>query len=569
MTVQGLRTFLLTALVIQPVSEALAQAGSTGRPRDIGPPVRGAAVIRGQVLASDTNVPIRDAIVVLRPAETVGPAIIAPRISAPVRVDGNGQFEIAGIAAGRYRLVAEPGSSAARYVGTQHPDPASDDGQPLVITENQVLEGIQIPLRRAAAISGRVVDERGLPLAHVSVQAIDSLPGDRRRVPPLRLSAGVTDRTDDNGTFRLFGLRPGEYVLHAESPGGATVIVESNGSKMVATPESGYVSAFYPGTLSAADAARIRVHAGDEFGPVDFVMARLRLSNVRGVLLDPAGQPVSRGTITLRRADTPAGGKSMSRPTRPDGTFELYDVPPGDYSLVVHRYDDGVAQFAFIPLAVAQDVDGLVVRLQNGVSIQGHVIFEGAPPASHARLQIQAMPQQVITGSTFTGVQPAADGTFAIENQFGPTFIRASGLTGWHLKAVRQAGRDITDQAVDFGESSDAVDVILTRTACTLAGSVATQKGTRAEAAVLLFSEDHTLWHERASTTKLVTSDVSGQYRIAGLRPGRYLALAASRDDLSLSNTTPAFFELLARHSTPVVITDGERTLDLKVVALR
>ncbi len=82
---------------------------------------------------------------------------------------------------GRYRLAVNPGVTAARYLPTRYPDPMSDDPSPLDVAAGQVLDEVVIALPRAAAISGRVVDEHGSPMALVAIQAQEVLPGDRRR----------------------------------------------------------------------------------------------------------------------------------------------------------------------------------------------------------------------------------------------------------------------------------------------------------------------------------------------------------------------------------------------------
>jgi len=87
---------------------------------------------------------------------------------------------------------------------------------------------------------------------------------------------------------------------------------------------------------------------------------------------------------------------------------------------------------------------------------------------------------------------------------------------------------------------------------------VKTRKGTPTDGAVLIFSEDPSLWHERFTTTRIAHATGGGAFRLEGLRAGRYLALAIRREDASLSDTTPAYFELLARYATSVSIGDGD-----------
>ena len=108
---------------------------------------------------------------------------------------------------------------------------------------------------------------------------------------------------------------------------------------------------------------------------------------------------------------------------------------------------------------------------------------------------------------------------------------------------------------------------VLTDRTATLRGVVRTQKGTPTDGAVLVFAEDQSLWHGRFTTTKMTYATGGGAFRLEGLRAGRYLVVAIDRDNASLRDTTPEYFELLARLATFVSIADGEAPpLDLTLV---
>jgi hypothetical protein len=546
-------------------------------------------IVRGRIVAADTGAPIRDAIVSLRPADVVPAQFI--RVFGPTRdtggvtptkedtelraaalkavrsagVDASGEFELAGVVPGRYRLAVDPGVSSARYLPARFPDPASDDPTPLTVGPGQVIDKIVIALPRAAAISGRIVDENGNPMALVSVLAQEVLPGDRRR-PALGFAANLPVRSDDNGAFRLFGLRPGEYILVAQPVRTSGMWMEPAGVTMTSAPAA--AASYFPGTASAAEATPIRVGTGAEHGPVEFTVAPLRLHKVRGMLLDPAGQPVSYVSVSLK---TQAGGQ-FSSTTRPDATFEIANVPGGDYALTATRYGIGAgSQAAWMPLDIHADIDGLVVRLQQTVTVSGHALFDGPPPspAAMSELYVRSVPTRsgALGGSA---VALAPDRSFALENQFGPTLIRTDGLPGWYLKAVIYGGRDVTDQPVEFEPGRGSLQVVLTQGGATLSGVVTTPANVPADASVLVFAEDPALWMDRASQTRSAMTGATGRYRLGGLRAGRYLAVAVMLEDGPVFNQSPAWFELLAKYATPVVLGDGEsKTLDLKRVILR
>ena len=85
-----------------------------------------------------------------------------------------------------------------------------------------------------------------------------------------------------------------------------------------------------------------------------------------------------------------------------------------------------------------------------------------------------------------------------------------------------------------------------------------------------MLSEDPALWHERASSTTMVSTAGDGKYRVEGLRAGRYLVVAIPKEEPPTPGMTPAYFELLAKHATTLTFGDGEsKTLDLKRVALQ
>ena len=545
-------------------------AGSTGAQRDAPRPSDGSAVIRGRVVAGDTLAPLREVTLSLHHADKVptirpGVQVVDQSTFVPgltVRTDANGQFELVGVPPGRYRLGAAPGPPSARYLAVRYPDPAAEESQPLTVAAGQVLERIVVTLPRAAVISGRVVDESGNPLAHVSVSAQEMLAGERRRMAP---SPGSSSRTDDTGSFRIFGLRPGEYVLSAISlPLGMVPV--GTGSMPFSPPPT-----YYPGTGSLAEAARIRLASGDEHGPISFVFNQVRLSTVRGIVIDANGQPASTVSVNIRTTETTGTGSMTigGRTTSSDGTFEVPRVPSGQFILSVSHYGPAGAQFGSIPLTVTDDVEGILIRLQPGITLNGQVVFDGEPPVPLPTMYVAAMPSRA-GGANSSRVMPAADLSFKLENLFGPMFIRTDGPPGWYIKAVLLGGRDVAEQPVEFVSGGPPLQVVVSKRTASLSGVVSTAAGVPAESMVVLLSQDPATWQDGAATTRTVMTGSDGKYRLEGLRPGRFLAVATIRDDALIMVTSGAYFEMLAKHGTPVTIDDGEsKTLDLKRVAVQ
>jgi hypothetical protein len=176
------------------------------------------------------------------------------------------------------------------------------------------------------------------------------------------------------------------------------------------------------------------------------------------------------------------------------------------------------------------------------------------------------------TGSNRSpAVQPGADGSFALEHLFGPTLIRVDGLGAWHLKAVLQGGRDITDEQTEFTPGELPLRIILTRGGmAALSGVIVNARTTPTDAAIVLFSAKPDLRHTRSTMTKMAFASADGRYRVTGVRPGRYLAIAVPRDGVSPADLTSAYLDRLEKHATPVEIRGTESsTLDLRLTRLR
>ena len=172
-----------------------AQAGAT-KP--------GTAMISGRVVVK--GAPARSVLVYLQPQQ--GPAPSNPEAVQRARTDAGGQFRIAGVAAGAYRVIAlSPGfiSSDSVRPGLQ--------GKTINVSEGENVENVEIELKQGGVITGLVTDSRGRPLADERV-TLSKL--DKNGRPPLNVTYGSNFemfQTDDRGVYRIFGLPEGRYLV--------------------------------------------------------------------------------------------------------------------------------------------------------------------------------------------------------------------------------------------------------------------------------------------------------------------------------------------------------------------
>ncbi len=162
---------------------------------------KGTAVLKGVVVAADTGAPIRRAQV-----RAVAPDTGDNRMAT---TDEQGRFEIRELVGGRYSITASKGGFVTLQYGQRRP---SERGTAVDLPAGATIEKLAIGLPRGSVIAGRIVDEFGEPLTGAQVQVLRyAYVNGARQLRP----AGQSDRTDDQGSFRVFGLPPGDYAVSA------------------------------------------------------------------------------------------------------------------------------------------------------------------------------------------------------------------------------------------------------------------------------------------------------------------------------------------------------------------
>jgi hypothetical protein len=156
--------------------------------------------------------------------------------------------------------------------------------------------------------------------------------------PNHLMPAGPGAQTNDLGEFRLHSLLAGEYYIGVTPRGdfgGAgpfAASTSSTGKTMVPT--------YFPGTADSAAAQPIIVAAGQTSGDVVVRMIVATASEVSGVVVDEAGQPLADALVRLTPRDLSGPGMimMMRRPnqTRTDGSgaFRIGQVTNGAYTLI-------------------------------------------------------------------------------------------------------------------------------------------------------------------------------------------------------------------------------------------
>jgi protocatechuate 3,4-dioxygenase beta subunit len=503
------------------------QGGQRTPPRDTRQattPAKGTAVMRGQVVASDTGTPIRRA--------QVRVSGITLRESRLATTDAQGRFEIRELPAGRYTLTASKGGFVSLQYGQRRP---SESGTPLELAEAQTLERLLVGLPRGSVIGGKVTDEFGEPIANAAVTAWRyAYVGGARRL----VRAGARDTTDDLGTYRLFGLAPGDYIVSASFRSGD---VTDPGDEL-----SGFAPTYFPGTSSPTDAQRVRVALSQEQGGISFALMATRLVRVWGQVLGANGLPHWGGVVSLAPADSGTGaaggmgggfGQGNGGRIEGDGSFWMSNVAPGRYVLQARAGGRDAPEFARMDVMVgAEDLGGVTVITAPAGRITGTVVTDTGEPLPTGTPALQVVTRSASADASFGqggggGPQgrPAAGGAFEVGNITDPRYVRVTAPTGWTLKAVGFESQDVTDLPVDVGPGQvvSGLQVVITKTLSHVEGSVLDdRKEPVLDATVVLFPVDERLRYYQSRFIRSARPDQEGKFRVATLPPGEYCVVA-------------------------------------------
>jgi hypothetical protein len=510
----------------------------------------GTAVIKGRIVEAGSNQPVRKARV-----HAASPALKDGRTAY---TDANGAFELTALPAGHYTVTAGKLGFVPAAYGQAKPLEA---GLAIDLPEGKTLTALDFGMSRAGVITGRITDEFGEPLADTTVSAMryQGANGGRRLV-----SAG-TRRTNDIGEFRVFGLLPGQYYLAATLPNVGPPQI--NGA-----PTDVYAATYYPGTASASTAQALTIATGQTIAGVNMMLLPVRSVSVSGSVVDSNRNPLKNAAV-MARFRVGAGGYATSG-VKPDGTFTLAGLSPGDYIVQV-RIGGGLpgnSESATLALTVGpSDMTDVHIVTSQPTRVSGRVHIDpaelGSLPGSTFHLSSPpASPDDVgIRGNATTIVKD--DFTFQMGISPGRVFIR-SNTAGWFLRAVKINGIDVIDSGVEILPNTPltGVEIELTHKQPELSGVVSNAAGEPTRSAfIVVFPQNRELWGYLSRYVRMVRPNPDSKYRVL-VPPGEYFVVALETMDPTAVGD-PDFLDRMRNRALVISLRDGDhKTLDLGLV---
>jgi hypothetical protein len=558
------------------------------------------STIRGRVIASDTGLGVRGAEVMMRVSNEIGGTVVGTPASRMfmATTDAEGRFQIDQVVNGRYTLMA----SRVGYIRTGYGQRRPGDGVRHVdITKPQRIEGLDIALQIGSVLVVRVTDDFGDPISEVSIEARKLTPPSSPAEPLLALEAyRAGTRTNDRGEARLSGLAPGEYYVSATtSPSYRAMTIGSSKSRRT------FAQTYYPGTTSLGSAVPVTVLA-EQQQSVTFPLTVVQTATIKGFIRMSDGQPATAGSIRLGSISldlsnpvnpmTPQpNGSILPRTPQTDGSFALFDVPPGSHTLTVSANPPGSRgtnfpgiEYAQVPITVAGgDINDLMITTSKGSTITGRIVFDDGPRyfeglewvanSGTLRLVAASPDDEIVSAGVFT---PQRGGAFELSGVIGKGVLRlppnavapfanGASIGGWHTKAVIIDGEDVTDTSVEFAQRArvDGVQIVVTQKRAEVMASVTDGRGAvTANCVVVLFPEKPVFWTTNSRFISVSRPNQNGEVKLSGLPGGSYLA-AAVEFLTDGDEYGPGFLKRLAPVATRIAVVEGEsKSITLRVV---
>lgn len=380
--------------------------------------------------------------------------------------DATGRFVVAGLPSGRYTVSAS--------------EPGSVEPSPVTITVGELdVDGVRVVATPPGQLGGVVVDERGAPWGGALVELFAD-----RGSNIVHVSAA---RTDDDGHFALFAVKPGDYVVRAHP-------IAVNGEVWGSEPHRDDVR------------ARVDVRAPAE---VRLTLAAQR-GQIRGQVRGTDGVPVPDAFIVARRElpdDAPDAVREAMRfgaaehTVRADaaGEFSLSGLAAGTYTLRGHR-GGGVGEVYRERVAVGSKV---TLTLPATFAVAGRLT--SAPPGEFM-LRVQGYDNGISRQDTFA----QTDGRWAFEGLPAGTYEVHADLVehrGWLV--ITLADRSLDELVLSVGKPGGIRGMVLDAGSRTPLGGVPVKLAPRGQ--MIRFAS----W-----PTESVTDD-SGHFEFAELPPGQ------------------------------------------------
>jgi carboxypeptidase family protein len=376
--------------------------------------------------------------------------------------DAEGRFTFDRVADGRYELsVTKPGYTSRRLNETTL---RFDAGVPLTVGGGARTADVQLPLRRSATLSGRVVRPDGAAAPGIEVVLA------RRRGSALIAIAGTRTTTAWDGRYEMHDLPPGEYLLLAAGIAATPTHLsqtEQAAFEINATRPTDFIRTLYPGVTATEAGSMVRLLEGVASDGVDLWLAPARRFSISGRVLAPDGVAVDR--ITIEYGNPADARASVWTVSDPGGVFTIDGAAPGTVVLLASA-DSSRGRLMGIASTDVRvgSVEDLSLRLETPGEVEGRVTFPDDLAASARPTRITLVPKLLNVSPLYSTPEATidADGRFRLMNALGEYEIVIPDLArGWRITSIARSGYTLAGNRIGVaaGQTTAGVSVSVGR----------------------------------------------------------------------------------------------------------
>jgi hypothetical protein len=434
----------------------------------------------------------------------------------------------------------------------------------VAVGEDQHVENLSLKLIPMGVIAGSVADTDGDPIQGVTLQAILY-----RYAPEGRRAQVVTSTESDvRGQFRLFGLAPGRYYVHAFRRANPPINAAPERVHCCAM-EDGFVPAYFPNAPAMPQARAIEVQAGTEVAGIDFRLGHTPVFHIRGTFngVRAAARPLAVVPCATPTVDVTAG---FSVPIAQNGTFDIAGVPPGQYCIVKPGGTARNTSADAVIVVSDRDIGGLQLREDSPQDLSGTIQMEGDPSFDFSSVRTSLV-DTVITSLVEKSVSVAARGSFTMLTVAAGAYgFQLSGLPQQtvYIKKLHVGEREYAPSRIEIPPGAGSIAVILASDAGRISGTVVDADARPAGHALVAIVPrgEHA---SRRDWIRTLTAKDDGTFEAAGVAPAEYAVLAwesADRNEV----TSPDYLKLFEAKAALVTLSSkGASALQVTLIRER
>ena len=582
-----MKTLFPLVLIMSGVVSALAQsppaAKSTASPpstavekrdRNENPPATGS--IKGHVVADDGRPVVN--------ATLMAQAVNGPPTVRPAQVDSEGKFSFDELPSAVYIIFAV----APGYI-----DEAMSTGDPNDWPRHLIGAQLKIKMIKGGVITGKVTNSKGDPIVGVPVHAVSL--NNPSSSPTDFLGAGGAE-SDDRGIYRIYGLKPGPYVVNAGGPG-QFGLATANGFDLD-------VSTYYP-SATRDTAIPVTVRSGDETTGIDIKYSGTEGHRISGNVLGAANAGASAANGAIAIVLSPAGTQSVlsmaiASPLDQRRAFGFNGVADGEYDLFA-AFQTGQQSDASLVATKrvtvrGGDVTGVELTLAQLASIAGTITLDPIKPEDKCDQRGSQLIETIFAArrddprksvSQRMTMLAGLGGTLNAKGEFTARNLDAGRYRfeiklpteAWYVRVINLPAAVAASAAskpnpwqgtvtVKSGQQVSGVSIIVGQDAASLRGRVTvTPEGTAfpADLHVHLVPADREQANDvlRYSET-MVMSD--GSFAFSNIAPGRYFIVSRVEPGAETAGTSPrpSAWDPTARAKLRQEAETGKVVVDLK-----